>query len=122
MTAGEYQWPMCCQCCCQRQQVSYSAPLQLSELQKSIELLTAKVDQLLAADDDPPEWRSVLIRNLNLPTRCRSALEDEGITTLGSLCDKTLDELCDIRKLGQISIAHIVKCVGERGLHLRQVG
>ena len=60
--------------------------------------------------------KKVTVEELPLPTRTINALRKAEVTTLSQLAYKTLEDLADIKNLGEKSIEEISKLLEKEGL------
>lgn len=67
---------------------------------------------------DPGDVRNKDVNELDLPVRCRAALDVLEIRTIGELCETTEQELLSCRNFGVVSLAAIKYKLAALGLSL----
>jgi len=91
-------------------------------LLKAYELLTTKrvnMDEVLALSE-LSKMLNIETENLKLSHRTYYSLKRTGVRTLGDIVDMSIEELSQIRNLGQKSSDEIMACVKQYGLNLRK--
>lgn len=96
----------------------------VSDLRKKIsevEKKSASLDTLTTLNDAEAFVQSLdePIENLDLSVRSFNCLYRAGLRTAGSICEKRMDELAQVRNLGRKSLEEVVGKIHARGLKLK---
>ena len=87
--------------------------INLSENAQKVEIM---VEQ---EEDETTKVLSMSIEDLELSVRSSNCLRRAGINTVEELCNKTSDDMMNVRNLGKKSLDEVLLKLKEMGLHLR---
>ena len=85
-------------------------------LEFAVNSMDPNVRRVMAAETDGP----VLVEELNISSKAKLVLSNNGIETIGELVRMSKKELLELRNCGETTVTSIVVGLREQGLELRR--